>query len=138
MVEDLATDRDQDGLVVLDRADDVVAGDVIGGDDDHLRPVEARIELERIERRVRVGGADRRPVPRAGDDDVVRVERGPGQLLRAFASKRNSRARASRHGRADRDDERLGDGRPGRHARDDTIARRPDRPVPDRTHCDPT
>ena len=65
VVLDLAADRDEDRLVALDRADDVLAGDVGRGDDDDLRPVERRIELERVEGGVRVGRADRRAVPGA-------------------------------------------------------------------------
>ena len=50
VVLDLAADRDEDRLVGLDRADDVVAGDVGGGDDDDRRPVERRVEVEGDER----------------------------------------------------------------------------------------
>ena len=42
VVLDLAADRDEDRLVGLDRADDVVAGDVGRGDDHDRRPVERR------------------------------------------------------------------------------------------------
>ena len=86
VVLDLPTERDEDRLVALDRADDVLARDVGRGDDDHLRPVEAWIELERIERGVRVGRSDGGAVPRPGDDDVVRVQGRAGQLGRPFAS----------------------------------------------------
>ena len=103
VVLDLAADRDQDRLVGLDRADDVVARDVGGGDDDDRRPVEGRIELERGEARVRVGRADRRPEPGAREDQVVGVFRGAGQLGRTLAPQRagsrgRGRARSCRAG----------------------------------------
>ena len=92
MVLDLAPDRDEDRLVLLDRADDVVAGDVGRGDDDDLRPVERRVEVERVEPRVRVGRSDRGPEPGAREDQVVGVLRGAGQLVGAFAPERRRAA----------------------------------------------
>ncbi len=86
VVLDLPTDRDEDRLVALDRADDVLARDVGRGHDHHLRPVEVGIELERIEGRVCVGRADGGAVPRPGDDDVVRVQSGAGELGPSLAS----------------------------------------------------
>ena len=113
VVLDLATDRDEDRLVALDGADDVLARDVGGGDDDDLRPVERGIELERVERGVGVGRADRRAVPRPGDDDVVRVEGDPGQLGRSLATQRDrpgarDRGRSWRAGRRGRRGRRSG------------------------------
>ena len=57
---------DQDRLVVLDRVDDVRAGDVGGGDDDDPRPVERRIELDRraAGRAPRSSGSSGRTRPR--------------------------------------------------------------------------
>ncbi len=94
VVLDLATDRDQDRLVGLDRADDVVAGDVGRGDHHDGGPVERWVELERGERRVRLGRADRGPVPGAGEDEVVGVRRGAGQLGRPLAAQRRGAAGA--------------------------------------------
>ena len=95
VVLDLAADRDEDRLVGLDRADDVLAGDVGRGDDDDLGPVEARIEVEGIEGGVRIGRADRGAVPRPGDDDVVRVQGRAGELGRSLAAQRRGRTRAT-------------------------------------------
>ena len=138
VVEDLATDRHEDRLVVLDRADDVLAGDVVGGDDDDLRPIEGRIELEGLVGRVRVARADGRAVPGAGDDDVVRVQRSARELRGALAAQRHGGAGAARDRRAGWDDERVWDGRPGRHARDDTIAAGPSDPLTHQTAFDLT
>ena len=88
VVLDLAADRDEDRLVGLDRADDVVARDVGRGDDDDRRPVEGRVEVERGEPRVRIGRADRRAEPGAREDQVVGVFRGAGQLGRTLAPQR--------------------------------------------------
>ena len=93
-VADLAADRDEHGLVVLDRADDVLAGDVRGGRDDDLRPVDVGVGLDREELRPRLGGADRRAVPGAGEDEVVGVLRGAGELGRALAPEREARGAA--------------------------------------------
>ena len=108
VVLDLAADRDQDGLVVADQADDVLAGDVGGGDDDDLRPVERRVEVERDEAGVGVGRADRRAEPRTGKDEVVGVLRLAGQLGGALAAERGGAAGAAGGDRAGGDDERLG------------------------------
>ena len=104
VVLDLATDRDEDRLVGLDRADDVVARDVGGGHDDDRAPVEPRVELERDEPRVRLGRADRGAEPGAREDEVVGVHGGAGELGRALAPERSARrapvrARPSRAGR---------------------------------------
>ena len=112
---DLAADRDEDRLVGLDRADDVLAGDVGRRHDHDLRPVERRVEVERLERGVGVRRADGRAVPRPGDDDVVGVQGGAGQLGRSLAPQRRGRARPARYGRGWRlrrrlrDDERVWD-----------------------------
>ena len=49
VVADLTPDRDEDRLVLLDRADEVLAGDVRRGDDDDLRPVRVGVQLDREE-----------------------------------------------------------------------------------------
>ncbi len=110
VVLDLATDRDEDRLVVADEADDVVAGDVGRGDDGDLRPVERGVEVDGDEAGVGVGRADRRAEPGAGEDEVVGVLRFARELRRALAAERGSaagtaRARSRRGGRR---------GRPGR------------------------
>ena len=96
VVLDLATDRDQDRLVGLDRADDVVAGDVGRGDHDDRGPVEPGVELERGEPGVRIGRADRRPVPGAREHEVVGVLRGAGELGRPLATERGHPAGTTR------------------------------------------
>ena len=116
VVLDLTADRDEDRLVALDRADDVVARDVVGGDDHDLRPVEVGIEVERIECGVRVARADRGAIPGTRDHDVIGVEGQPGELLRTLAPQRHGRAGATGDRRGGRDDERIGHVRPGRHA----------------------
>src|SRR6266446_1425366 len=92
MVLDLATDRDEDRLVVADEADDVVAWDVGGRDDHDRRPVEVGIEVEIEEAGMRVGRADRRPEPGAREDEVVGVLGGPGQLVGALPAMRGGGA----------------------------------------------
>ena len=67
---------DQDWLVVLDQADDVVAGQVCGGHHDDLRPVEGRVEVYTEQLTVSHGRSDRLPVPGAREDEIVGVERG--------------------------------------------------------------
>ena len=86
MVLDLATDRDEDGLVVADQADDVVARDVGRGDDGDLRPVERGVEVDGDEAGVGVGRSDRRPEPRAGEHQVVGVLGRARQLVGALAA----------------------------------------------------
>ena len=114
VADDLAGER---RLVGLDGADDVLAGDVLGGEHDDLRPVEARIELDAEEAGVRLGGADRGAVPGARIDEVVRVERGAGQLVGPLAPQRGRRRSAEgRKGRRpggrmrEHDGRRLGQG----------------------------
>ena len=114
VVLDLAADRDEDRLVGLDRADDVVAGDVGRGDDDDRRPVEGRVEVERDERGVRVGRADRRAVPGAREDEVVGVLGRAGELGRPLAAERRRAAGASGRDRAGLDDDGAGRLGPGR------------------------
>ena len=117
VVLDLAADRDEDRLVGLDRADDVVAGDVGRGDDHDRRPVEARVEVEGGERRVRVGGADRRPVPGAREDQVVGVLGRAGQLGRPFAAERGRATGTSGRDRAGLDRRRRRPARSGSSTR---------------------
>ena len=80
----------QDRLVVLDRVDDVRAGNVGGRDDHDPRPVERRIELHADQPGARLGRADRLAVPRAGKDQVVGVQGRPGQLGRTLAPERRA------------------------------------------------
>ena len=63
--------RTRIGWSSADEADDVVAGDVLGRQDDDLRPVEGRIEVDAQQARVRLGRADR-----------VRRTRRPGRPCR--------------------------------------------------------
>ena len=64
---------DQHRLVVGDEADEVVAGDVGSGQDDHLRPIKVRVQLEPEQPGMRLGRADRVAVPGAGKDEIVGV-----------------------------------------------------------------
>ena len=114
VVLDLAADRDEDRLVGLDRADDVVAGDVGRGDDHDRRPVEGRVEVEGDERGVRVGRADRRPVPGAREDQVVGVLGRAGQLGRPLAAERRRATGTSGRDRAGLDHDGAGRLGPGR------------------------
>ena len=114
VVPNLATDRDEHGLVVLDRADDVLAGDVRSRRDDDLRPVDVGVGLDGDELRARLGRADRRAVPGAREDEVVGVLRLAGELGRALAPEREARG-AARGKLAGVDDEgALDDVRAGR------------------------
>ena len=106
LVSDLATDRHEHRLVVVDQADDVLARDVIGGDDDDALPVERVVELDAEQARVRLRRADGGAEPRAGEDEVVRVLRLAGELGRPLAAQRSGRAGTSRRRRIGRDDER--------------------------------
>ena len=107
VVLDLAADRDEHRLVVADQADDVVAGDVVRGDDGDLRPVEVGVEVERDESGVGVGRADRRAVPGTGEDEVVGVLRLAGELRRALAAERSGGTRPAGRDLAGGDDERI-------------------------------
>ncbi len=80
--------RDERRLIVRDETDHVLAGDVGGGHDDHLRPVEVRIEVDAEQAGMGLGGADGRAVPGTRDDEVISVFRGAGQFLRAFTPTR--------------------------------------------------
>ncbi len=77
--------RDECRLVQRQRRDDVLARDVGGGDDHHLRPVEGGVEVDPEQPRVRIGGAHGGAVPRPRHDDVVRVEGSARQLVHALA-----------------------------------------------------
>ena len=81
-------------LVVLDEADDVLAGDVRGGHDDDPRPVEVGVEVDAEQAGVGLGRADGGAVPGAREDEVVGVAGQAGQLVRALATERR-RARSA-------------------------------------------
>ena len=108
VVLDLPTDRDEDRLVGLDRADDVVAGDVGSGHDNDLGPVERRVEVEREEPGVRVGRTDRGAIPGAREHEVVGVLGLAGQLGRSLAPERSGSSRATRGDGAGLDDDGVG------------------------------
>ncbi len=127
VVLDLATDRDEHRLIVADEADDVVARNVVGGDDRDLRPVERRIELDGGEAGMGDRRTDRRPEPGAREDEVVGVLRGPGQLVRALAAERRRGPRSAEACLAGPNDKGVG-GAPARCGR----ARGPAGRCPDR------
>ncbi len=103
LVADLAPDRDEDRLIVVDEAHDVRAGDVVGRDDDDRIPGEVVVEVDPVEPSPRLGRADGGPVPRPGEDEVIRVQGDPGELGRTLPAKgRDGRpAGRSDRGRAD-------------------------------------
>ena len=131
---DLAADRDEDRLVALDAADDVLARDVGRGDDDDLRSSRrsGRGRGRRRWRARRSSGWSRRTRPRAR-----RCRRCRGPCRSAWPVPRDAAARPDgrvRAGRAGRDDERVrGLGRdrhglatiPPRNPRDGRPAARP-------------
>ncbi len=86
VVADLAADGDEDRLVVMDEADDVRAGDVVGGRDDDPVPRERLLEVEGDEPGMRLGRADRAAVPGPGEDEIVGVQRLAGQLAGSLAA----------------------------------------------------
>ena len=86
VMADLPADGDEDRLILLDRTDQVLAGDVDGGHDHDLGPVHVRVQLDADEARPRLGGSDGRAVPRAGEDEIVGVFSGAGQLGRSLAA----------------------------------------------------
>ena len=108
LVTDLAADRHEDRLIGVDEADDVLAGDVVGGDHHDALPVERLVELDADETSPRLGGADRRAEPGAGDDEVVGVQRCAGELLGPLATERRRGRGASGRGSIGGDDERAG------------------------------
>ena len=115
LVADLAAHRHEHGLVVVDQADDVLAGDVVGGHDDHALPVERVVELDPQQARVRLGRANRRAEPGAGEHEIVGVLRLAGELGGALTAKGRGRPRSARGRRVGRNDQRAG------------VRRRPDR-----------
>jgi hypothetical protein len=72
--------RDQRRLIVLDQQDHVLARDVGRGDHRHARPVERRIQLDRLEHPVRDLRAHRRAEPGLGRVEIVEVPRAAGDL----------------------------------------------------------
>ena len=110
VVADLAAHGDEDGLVLLDRADEVLAGDVGGGHDHDLRPVHVGVQLDGDKARARLGRADRRPVPGAGENQIVGILGGTRELARALAATGEADGTAGGRG-ASLEDERIG-GRP--------------------------
>ncbi len=87
------------GLVVPDQVDDVLAGDVRGGQENDVRPVEAGVTLDREEAGMRLGRSDGRPVPGIGEAEVVDVAGLPGDLLDALATGHRAPGHASADGR---------------------------------------
>ena len=77
---------DQGRLVVGHQGDDVLAGDVGGGDEHHARPIERGIALDRQQSGVGLRRADRHAVPGTGEDEVVGVHRPAREFLRPFAA----------------------------------------------------
>ena len=114
VVADLAADRDEDRLILLDEADDVRAGDVGRRDDDDRIPVEPLFAVDGDEARVGVLAPDRRAVPGAGEHEVVRVQGDARELGRALAAERSGRPGTAGDDRIRGHDERR---RPGRGRR---------------------
>ena len=106
LVADLATDRHEHRLVVVDQADDVLARDVVRGRDDHPLPVERVVELDAEQARVGLRRANGRAEPGAGEDEVVRVLRLAGELGGSLAAERSGGSRTARRRRIGRDHER--------------------------------
>ena len=73
LVLDLAAERDEDRLVVLDEADDVVARDVGGGHDHHLD--QSKVGSRSMLRSRACGSVERivAPYQAPGNDEVVGV-----------------------------------------------------------------
>ena len=117
LVPDLAADRHEHRLVGVDEADDVVARDVVGRDDDDALPVEGVVEDEADEACMWLRRPDRRAEPGPREDEVVGIPRLAGQLRRALAPERQVRAGATRRLGARIDDERRGlrEGQSGRN-----------------------
>ena len=105
LVSDLAADRHEHRLVVVDQAHDVLARDVIGGDHDDALPVERVVELDAEQAGVGLRGADGGAEPRAGEDEVVRVLRLAGELGRPLAAQRSGGPGSSGRRRVGGDDE---------------------------------
>ena len=94
------------GLIGKDELNVILAGNVDGGDDGELAPVDARVEVDGANEAARNGAAHRGPVPHAFALDVVDIARAAQQLVHAFfagdggANDAGFRARA--HGRGSR------------------------------------
>ena len=83
---DLSPFWDQHGLVVPDEVDDVIAGDVVGRDDDHALPVKGGIERNGPYAAPGHSRSDRLPVPSARGGDVVGVARAPRHFVDTLAT----------------------------------------------------
>ena len=75
---------DQVGLIIDNQSDDVLAGDVLRGDDGELVPRDFRREGDVADAAARAGSANGRSVEHAGQDSVVDVDRFPGDFVPAL------------------------------------------------------
>ena len=80
------------GWSACDARDEFVPGMSSGGHDHDAIPRERRVELDREQRGVGVGRADRGPVPGAGEHHVVGVQGRAGELGGALAARRDGDA----------------------------------------------
>src|SRR5260370_24346121 len=78
------------GLVVLDEVNDVLAGDVRGGDPNHVRPVEARVPGDAADAAVRDVRAHRAAPQLAGEGEIVEIPRPAGDLVRPVLARRRA------------------------------------------------
>ncbi len=76
----------EDGLIVDDEVDHVLAGNVGGGQDHDAGPVEGRVALDPEEAGVRLAGPDGGTEPGAREDEVIRVSGATGELLGSLAT----------------------------------------------------
>ena len=140
VMADLAAERDERRLVVLDRGNEVLARDVRRGDDDDLRPVERGVEIDRVQPGARLGRADGRAVPGAREHQVVGVFRLAGQLPGTLAAEWLRRSHTTGHHRVRGHEQRCRRGgargrRPDGHATRVMTARRPAASTTGRPRC---
>ncbi len=99
VVTDLAAEGDEDRLIVVDEADDVDAGDVVGRHYHDAVPRSDVVAVDAEEAGMGFGGAEGAAEPRAREDEIVGVQRLAGQLARALAAERSRPDAARRSGR---------------------------------------